>query len=454
MLVRRIVAPGIAHYSYLIGSGGVAAVIDPRRDCEVYKEIANKNGCVISHIFETHRHEDFLTGSLDLAALTGAEIYHGAGTAFQFGTAVRDGDSFSLGDITIEVRETPGHTRESISLVVREKTSGTQVYMIFSGDALFAGDTGRTDFYGSTVTPIMADALYRSIHDKILADGDGVILCPAHGAGSVCGTAISDRALTTTGYERQTNANLALSKEAFIAGKVAEHHHHPPYFARMETLNTSGPPLLHGLPELAPCSVRTLAHLIKEGAQALDIRAPSSFGGGHIPGSISLWRDGVPVFAGWVLSYDRPVVIIDDFNLGLAPVVRALIRLGYDQIEGYLEGGFPAWSRSGRPISHMETLSVQSLAAVIAQKHPFVLDVRDEKNRAVVGAIEGSHHIYVGEVAERISEVPKDAHVILICDAGYKGSLAGSLLLAAGYQRVSNVLGGMAAWVNAGFPVV
>lgn len=451
MLFQKIVSPGIAHNSYIIGSGGEAAVIDPRRDAGIYLRIARDAGMRIAFIFETHRNEDYVIGSCELAARCGAEILHGRATAFGYGTPVKDGDSFMAGDLGLAVLETPGHTDESISVAAREQGTPDGPLFVFSGDALFAGDTGRTDFLGDTRRD--AGILWDSITGKILPLGDGTILCPAHGAGSVCGAEISSREYTTIGYEKANNPLLSMTREEFVRHKAGEHHYTPPYFRRMEVLNRDGPPVLGTLPEPVPLKPAGFRAEVAGGAQVVDIRSPTSFAGGHIPGSLSIWRDGLPSFAGWFLGYDRPILLVDDFNTGLGAAVRNLVRLGYDNVRGYHAGGFSAWSRVGLPHSQVAAIPVQDLAGRVGRESLFLLDVRDIRNRAGQGEIPGSHHIYIGELPGRLGEVPEDRPVVVYCDAGFKGSLATSILSAAGYTRVSNLLGGFSGWKAAGYRI-
>ena len=453
MLFERIISEGIAHNSYLIGSGGRAAVIDPRRDCDIYMEIASRNEMVITHIFETHRNEDYIIGSLELKKRCGAEIFHGAQMAFTYGNPVKEGDRFTLGSLVVSVLETPGHTEESISLVVQDNEVSDQPYMIFSGDTLFAGDIARTDFFGQERKAEMAKKIYDSIANKILPLGDGVILCPAHGAGSVCGDEIADHPFTTLGYEKKTNPQLTSGRELFISRRVTDYPYYPPYFRQMETYNRDGAPILHRLPDLNQLSVPEIDKLRKSGCQIIDIRSPTSFGAGHIPGSLSIWREGLSAFMGWFLEYQRPIVIVDDFNLDLDPVVRDFIRLGYDTIAGVLSGGFPAWTKAAHDIGTVRTCSVQQLKERLDKEHPFILDVRDMKNWHAVGHIPGAHHIYIGELPLHFDEIPKHGHIVVYCDAGYKGSLAASLLTLHQYHNLTNVLGGMTAWKKAGFRI-
>ena len=256
MLFERIVSEGIAHNSYLVGSGGKAAVIDPRRDCDIYLEIASRNEMSITHIFETHRNEDYVIGSLELKERCGAEIFHGARMSFAYGTPVKEDDRFTLGSLVLSVLETPGHTEESISLVLRDTEVADQPYMVFSGDTLFAGDIARTDFFGQERKIEMAEKIFDSITNKILPLGDGVILCPAHGAGSVCGESIADHPITTLGYEKETNPSLTSGRKLFVSRRATESPYYPPYFRQMEIYNRDGGPILHRLPDLPHLTIQ------------------------------------------------------------------------------------------------------------------------------------------------------------------------------------------------------
>jgi hydroxyacylglutathione hydrolase len=455
MILRQVTSEGLAHHSYYVGSGRTAAVIDPRRDCDVYLDIAKGLDQQIIFIFETHRNEDCVTGSCELAERTGAEIYHGPGTAFSYGTMAGDGRNFQVGDLELSVRETPGHTPDSISLVVRDKKVSDDPYLVFTGDALFAGDAGRTDLLGRGREKEAAGMLYDSIWDKILPLGDAVIICPAHGAGSVCGAEIVDHPVTTTGYEKKNNPLLRKDRRAFIEYKSGEHHYVPPYFRKMEFLNLEGPPLVGQLPDLIPYTNRQMKELAGKGAQLLDIRAPGSFGAGYIEGSLSIWREGLPAFMGWFLNYEAPIVLVDDFNLDMSPVIRHFVRLGYDNLKGYLAGGFPGWYKAGERFIRHRVWSVRDLNTAMesSTEELYLLDVRDIRNREKAGHIRGDHHIYVGELPLRIHDVPQQANIVVYCDAGYKGCLAASYLSKHGYPRVTNILGGMTGWSAAGLPV-
>jgi hydroxyacylglutathione hydrolase len=454
MLFERIISEGIAHNSYLIGSGGKCAVIDPRRDCDVYIEIADKNDMVITHIFETHRNEDYCIGSKELVSRCGAEIYHSAQIQFSYGNTVREGDTFAFGSLELTVLETPGHTEESISLVLCDKDVSPNAYMVFCGDTLFAGDIARTDFYGRDHRAEMAAKIFDNITKKILPLGDGTIICPAHGAGSVCGGEITDHPLTSIGYEKRTNRLLLMGRQAFIELRLNESPYVPPYFRQMEKLNKEGVPILSRLPYFPPLEIKEINNLKKENAQIVDIRSPTSFASGHIPQSLSIWRDGIPNFIGYYLDYQHPIILVDDFNVGLETVLQHFVRLGYDNIRGYVAGGFPFWCKSAQEIASFQTCSVQHLNNQLESESYYLLDVRDIKNYRSVGYIKGANHIYVGELPNHLDKIPIDKQIIVYCDAGYKGSLAASYLAKNRFKKITNVLGGMTAWKKAGYPIM
>jgi hydroxyacylglutathione hydrolase len=452
MIFEKVVSDGLAHHSYLAGSGDEAAVIDPRRDIGIYLEIARENDLRITHIFETHRNEDYLIGSLELERITGCEIHHGAKMDFMYGRPVREGDSFRVGSLDLRILETPGHTEESTSIVLSDTDVSSTPLMVFTGDALFAGEVGRTDFYPDRKEEV-AGELYDSLHDKILPLGDGVIVCPAHGGGSVCGADISDLPWTTVGYEKETNPMLRLDREAFVRRKVAERHHYPAYFSRMEVLNRNGPPPLPCPLHIPVLTVSKVKDLRKKGAQVVDIRSPSSFAGGHVPGSLHIWREGLSAFAGYFLNYDDPIVIVDDFNQDLGEVRRQFARIGYDNLAGCLDGGFMAWAKAAEPVGTVKTWTVHELKNHLGEPSLYLLDLRDETNYRKHGHLPGAHQIYAGEFRSFICKVPEGKEIVCFCDAGYKSSVAASLLLQEGFKDVVVVLGSMAAWEKAGYPV-
>jgi hydroxyacylglutathione hydrolase len=326
--------------------------------------------------------------------------------------------------------------------------------MVFTGDALFAGDVGRTDLAGEDQREQMSSMLYDSLHEKIFPLGDDVVVCPAHGAGSVCGGDISDREYTTIGYERKNTPLLQMEKDEFVERKVNEKLSEPPYFDMMRKLNREGPPILGNLPYLrAFDSDEILEYQKQKKGQILDIRSPTSFAGGHIPGSIHVWRAGLPAFMGYILNFEDPIILIDDFNLDFDATLRHFVRLGYDNITGYLAEGFPKWFKAGKQIESINTWSVHDLHEHQGDDSIYILDARKPGEREK-GHISGSHHIYVGDLEQNLERVPRDKHIVVHCDAGFKSSIAASILQRNGFARVTNVLGGTRGWEAAGLPMV
>jgi hydroxyacylglutathione hydrolase len=444
---------GIAHKSYFIGSNGTAAVIDPRRDCDIYIEIAEQNNMKIEYIFETHRNEDYTIGSVELREIVGADIFHGKGLGFAYGNSVSEGNKFQIGSLVLEIIETPGHTDESISIMVKDRDVSNDVYMIFTGDSLFAGEIGRCDLYGEENKARMAEAMYTSIFKKILPLGDNVIVCPAHGSGSICGAEIREQELTTVGYEKKTNPLLQKDKKGFIKTKVEEKLYTPPYFKKMEKNNLEGPNLICKLPYLKPLNIHEVKELMAREAQVVDVRDPTAFAGGHIPNTLNIWKDGLPAYVGWFLNYEQPIIIVDDNNNRIDEIKRYLIRLGYDSVYGYLSGGFPVWFKGSGDFETVQTWSVHDLLPNMGKESLFLLDVRKE-NDWIKEHIDGSHNIYIGILKNNLEKVPKDKHVVVSCDSGYKASIGTSILKMNGYKNVTNVLGSMMSWKKAGYPIV
>jgi hydroxyacylglutathione hydrolase len=453
MIFERIKSEGIAHNSYLVGSGSDAAVIDPRRDCQVYIDLAQQHGLRIKHIFETHLNEDYVIGSVELNHFTGAEIYHGPGLDWKYGNTLEDGQEFKIGHLRLTALRTPGHTDESMSYVLTDLTSGEATVMAFTGDALFVDDVGRIDLSGPEEAPRLASDLYDSIFNRLLPLGDGVILCPAHGAGSVCGLHIGDRDESSIGIERIQNPMLQIkNRDTFIQYKVAEKPERPYYFRQMGKYNLEGPPLLGCLPQPAPLTPGQFKDKMEDGAAVIDTSEPAAFGGAHIKGAYSIWLEGLPIFAGWVLPYDKPILLVLEEQSHLEKAVRYLIRAGYDQTVGYLKGGTEGWYNAGFPPESLRLLSVRALKSRLDQdQNLVVLDTRGQ-DEWESGHIKGALHIYVGHLEARLADVPRDKPVAVICTVGHRAGLGASILLRAGYREAYNVLGSMKAWVAAGFP--
>ena len=452
MIFERVKSRVVAHISYFLGSEDEAVVIDPRRDCQVYIDIAKREEVKIKYIFETHRNEDYVVGSRELAHNTGGKIFHGPGVDFKYGDTLKDGQEFYFGKLKVTAIHTPGHTPESMSYAIADLESGDQTFMVFTGDALFVNDVGRTDFGGPEKHRQWAEDLYNSIFNKLLPLGDGVILCPAHGAGSVCGGEVSEREYSTLGLERLTNPVLQKTREEFIEHKVSEHHDIYPYFSMMEKYNLEGAPFLGFGPNPPPLKPEEFLELVEQGAIVIDTRSPPAFGGAHIKGSYSIPLRRLSI-GGWVLPYDKQLLLVLEDGGKLDYVAISLARMGYDLIEGYLIDGIVSWYKASLPLEPTGLLTVQELKERLDQGEDWLLlDVRS-KSEFLKGYIEGILHISLGLLERRIEELPKDRQVAVICKTGTRASLGSSILLRGGLEKVYNVLGGMEAWQKAGYQI-
>ncbi|RQD64668.1 MAG: MBL fold metallo-hydrolase [Desulfonatronovibrio sp. MSAO_Bac4] len=445
MFLEKIKSEGLSHLSYLIGDQGKAAVIDPRRDCEIYMETAYRNGCRITHVFETHRNEDYAIGSRELAELTGAEIYHGANLPFKYGRAAREGDVFNLGNIGLKILETPGHTMESISVILYDTKSGEDPLGIFTGDALFIGDVGRTDFFPDKKEK-MAGLLYDSIFKKILPLGDQVIIYPAHGAGSICGSQMSDREFSTIGYERLNNTLLQIKdKNEFIKTKVNEEHALPPYFSRMEEYNLSGPPVLGQIHLPRPVNAHEFEKMYNQGMQILDIRSAQSFAGVYIPGSISIPLNMVPLYAGWFLTYNADIGIVSDSTDDLKKAVTYLARIGFDRVSGFLHKALHQWEIQGKYFESIPAVYAGEIQRRISNNEEFtLLDVRT-RSEFSKEHLPGAKHIFLGELGKRAQELNTEESLTTFCGSGQRAIIAASILKRLGFKKVENCFGSIQA---------
>ncbi len=455
MLFERIQSEGIAHYSYLIGEGAQAAVIDPRRDCEIYIREAAAQSMRIETILETHRNEDYVIGSFELSRRTGAEIFHAdAGLPYTYGQPIKDGETIHVGKLTIRAIHTPGHTLGHMSYLLSDTTGAP--WVLFSGDTLFAGDVGRVDLLGMDRADELAGLLYDSIVAKISPLGDQVILCPAHGSGSVCAADIAERSPTTIGLERLHNPKLGFADRASFISANALELERPPYFQIMERLNLDPPPILGALPTPPPLSPDQFKKMMSN-ALVLDTRTDLSFASAHIPGALSIWEAGLPSFAGWFLDYEKPILLVTETS-ETSRAVRYLIRIGLDRIEGSLAGGMLGWHMSGNNSARVTTATAEDISCSLDEaeagaKRPFILDVRGQNELASAGRISGAHHIHITALPGRLDEVPGDREVFIFCGSGLRSMIAASLLERAGYPRPTVVLGGLSGWKSASCPV-
>jgi hydroxyacylglutathione hydrolase len=443
----------LAHASYLIGGdSGEAAVIDPRRDVDEYIQDAVAAGLQIKHVIETHLHADFVSGHVELARRTGATIYIGAAAEAAFcHHPVCEGDAIVMGDVTLRFLETPGHTPESICVLLFVGGEA-KPRMVFTGDTLFIGDVGRPDLVGSKgfTAEEMARQMYRSLADKLLSLPDSTEVWPAHGAGSACGRALADERSSTLARERAFNPALRYviegDEESFVRYAISGLPPVPAYFAQSALENRLGAPsveeVVSAARALAPPEVEELS---EEGILVLDTRSVEAFGAGHVPGAIHVQLEGK--FAPWVGNVVPPgstVIVVAEPGRELEAMTR-LARVGYERIVGWLEGGMEAWRKAGGEVIIVRQVTPEELRQMMATgTAPAILDVR-AADEWEASHLPGAQWIPLPELPSRVEEVDQ-ADVLVLCGSGYRSSIACSLLQRAGYRNVMNLAGGWEAW--------
>jgi len=459
MYFRQFYLGCLAHASYLIGSGREAAVVDPQRDIDIYLEDAKAHGLEIKHVIETHCHADFVSGHHELAARTGAKIYFGARADAKFDfVPVHEGDEVAMQDVTLRFLETPGHTPESISVLIFDRQkSTTEPWGVLTGDTLFIGDVGRPDLLGSRMPASeLAAMLYDSLQDKLLTLPDETQVFPAHGAGSMCGRNISSETSSTIGEQRRFNYALQpMEREAFIKMMTTDLPEAPSYFSRDARINLEGPALIDELPEPIAFHPEAVQKMQRGGHLILDTRPAPQYGTGHILGSLNIGLAGQ--FASWagsVIKADVPLLIVAEDAQSVREARTRLARVGLEKVTGFLKDGVLAWHQAGLPLATIEQISVEELRLRIDESSvETVIDVRrpPEWNS---GHIEGAVHMPLNHLAESALSLNRDTKIAVLCAGGYRSSIASSLLEQLGFRSVSNVVGGMTAWNNAKLAVV
>ena len=474
MIFKQYYLGCLAHASYLIADEGsrVAAVVDPQRDVEQYIEDAGKQGIEIRHVLLTHQHADFIAGHLELRDRVGAAIHLGARAEAEYRfTPMKDGDRLRLGDeVTLQVLETPGHTPESISILVFDAKAGqasdadradsesSQPWAVLTGDTLFVGDVGRPDLRASLgwAAQDLAGMLYDSLHGKLLALPDATRVYPAHGAGSLCGRALGSENSSTIGVQRRLNYALQpMGKDEFVRLVMADQPDAPPYFTYDAVLNAKERLTLDKTLEqsLKPLALEAVLRLKNEGAQLLDVRDAAYFEAGHLAGSLNIGLGGqYATWSGTVLDRERPIVVIAEPGREYEAEMR-LGRIGFDRVAGYLEGGMQALASRPELVARTERVSPEELAEELAQASPpsgspFLLDVRSPREWSQT-RIEGSVNIPLNHLQERISEVPRGRRIVVHCASGYRSSIAASLLKRHGFHDLADLSGGINAWLAA-----
>ena len=465
MIVQQFYLPCLAHASYIVGdqASGVAAVIDPQRDIDQYVAFAAEHGLRIAHVFLTHFHADFIAGHLELRDRTGTTIYLGSAAKAEYAfTPLGDGDRVEFGRVRLQALATPGHTPESISILLFDlDRSASEPYAVFTGDTLFVGDVGRPDLRVALGWSAgqLGSMLYDSLQAKLLPLPDASLVYPAHGAGSLCGKAISKETVSTIGEQRQSNYALQpMPKQTFVDLVTADQPEPPPYFTYDAVLNSKERPTLDEslARNLKPLSLDEVLALQASGGQVLDTRDPADFAAAHLDGSINIGLGGqYATWAGTVLSRERPIAIVADPGRENESAVR-LGRIGFDHVVGFLEDGLRSIASRPELTKTTERVSAAVAAERLAAggaKSPLAVDVRTPREREE-RSIPGSVSVPLNQLLERIADVPTDRPLLLFCAGGYRSSIAASLLMRHGFTAISEIAGGIAAWETAKLPVL
>ena len=468
MVFKQYYLSCLAHASYLMADHGsrVAAVVDPQRDVDQYLDDARERGLEIRHVFLTHQHADFIAGHLELRDRAGAIIHLGAQAKAEYGfLAMKDGDSLGLGDeVTLKVLETPGHTAESISILIFDAKAGeitgkaTEPWAVLTGDTLFVGDVGRPDLRASLgwAAEDLAGMLYDSLHSKLLTLPDATLVYPAHGAGSLCGKSLGSENVSTVGAQRRLNYALQpMSKDQFVRLVCADQPDAPPYFSYDAVLNTKERVTLEKALEqsLKPLTLERVLQLGSEGAQILDVRDAPYFEAGHLKDSLNIGLGGqYATWAGTLLDRERSIVVIAEPGREYEAQLR-LGRIGFDRVAGYLEGGMQSLASRPDLVTRTERISPEELAEELAGQSPtagplFILDVRTPREWNQT-RIEGSVNIPLNLLRARIAEVPRGRRVIVHCASGYRSAIAASILAQHRFEDLGDLAGGINAWLAA-----
>jgi len=461
MLVDRIFTPGLAQVAYFVADedAGEAAIIDPRRDTEVYQAWCDERGWRVTAILETHVHADFVSGALEMARVTGAPLYASRlGNQDLPHTPVDDGDDITIGSLILRALWSPGHTPEHLSYLLIDPERGRDPVALFSGDALFVGEVGRPDLLGEDETQRLASQLYDTIANRFARLDDTVVVYPGHTAGSACGKKIGDAPHSTIGEEKRSNyAFQSTHEHEFVTTVLQDMPTPPTYYPVLKRVNKAGAQLLIELDHGHALTALDVTNLQETGALIVDTRTPDAFGNGHIPGAVFAGLGpNFTTWMGWLAPYDRDLVLILDADEEYTDALTELHRIGLDRVAGYLAGGMGAWRAAGKDIACLPQRTVHDLARRLASPDHglLVLDVRsdDEWNE---GYIAGARHRFAGEIAQGAAPpVDRETPVAVICGSGYRSSVAASLLQQRGYDRLINITGGMGAWNEANLPTI
>jgi hydroxyacylglutathione hydrolase len=437
------------------------AIVDPRRDLDVFLDFAADNDLQITHVFETHIHADFASGARELAEITGAELCLSAydtGEVFevQFAhTELEDGAEVRIGNVRIKAVHTPGHTPEHMSFLVYDLSRTDEApELLLTGDFLFVGSIGRPDLLGEEAKLGLANQLYDSVRNTLADLPDGLEIHPAHGSESMCGAGISGRPMSTLGYERVANPYLQpMERDEFVEKVLGSVPPFPEYYKRMKRLNSDGAPSIHDRPAPKPVEAHEFQSLIEEGHVVVDLRSKEAFAGGHVPGAYYVGHRPA-MWGSWTVPYDTPILLVADNAEQARRSAVGLSRVGLDDVRGFLRGGMDRWEEHGLDISTLGFLSPNDLSHQLENgEFVNVLDVRGDAEWES-GAISGAAHVIAGQVPDRLDEVPPSNHPLaIVCNSGFQSTVVGSVLARHGYKDLFNVTGGMNAWRQNGLPL-
>jgi hydroxyacylglutathione hydrolase len=461
MYTQQFFIEGLGCASYLVGceSAGVAAVIDPDRDVEKYLDTAASRGLKITHIIETHLHADHVSGNSELAARTNASIYLHAGAQAQFEhRPLHQGDTLWLGKVRLDVLATPGHTPDSISLLVSDTTRNSEPWLALTGDTLFVGDIGRPDLVGLDAARELAAAMHTSLFEKLLPLQDGLLVFPGHGSGSLCGKSIGSMRSTTLGYERLSNPALQpRSREDFIEFATSNLPEQPGNHQRIKQINRSGPAVL-GEVKPKPLTIREAIPHFQRGAAMLDTRSKESYVNLHVPGAVHLEvGDQISSRVGFVLPPDYPLVLVLEDEADYREIVYSLARVGYEKVVGYLSESLDAWQAMGLPVTSgdIQDITPQDLHSLMISGNgnkPIILDVR-EPWEYQQGHLPGALLIPLGQLAGRVKELNSEKPVAVVCQTGNRSQSGAAVLGQNQFKTIYNLLGGTSDWARQGLPL-
>ena len=462
MYSQQFFIDGLGCASYIVGceAKGVAAIIDPDREVQKYLDAASARGLTITHIIETHLHADHVSGNSDLLARTGATIYvHEASGAEFPHQPVKDGDVLELGNLRLKVIHTPGHTPESITLLLTDTTRSEQPWIALTGDTLFVGDMGRPDLVGAEAANGLASDMYHTINEKILPLSDGLMIYPGHGAGSLCGKSIGSMRLTTLGYERMSNPALApRSKEDFVEYAVSGLPEQPGNHTRIKAMNRKGVKPL-GAVQPAPLSIKEALPYFQRGAGLLDTRPKADYVQAHVPGSVHLEADDqLSNRIGFVFPPDVPMILLLKDASDYVRVVYSLARVGYENVVGFIAEGLDVWERMGLPLTAGDVKDIEPkelhnlMQSCTNGDCPVVVDVREPWEYRQ-GHVPGAILMPLGQIASRVAELDPERPVAVICASGNRSQSAAALFGQKGFKTIYNVLGGTGGWMYGGLPI-